>query len=190
MAAVTPGAPTPDPTSAVEGQDLINAMKTYVAAINAQQYGKAMAMRADHDVPTLDKLKKIKRMEATAIQPYPRIARDKGSLYVELTIEKVDAPEVKWKGRIDWERRGGRWMMVKWDSKAKPPTVEGASVAPQPAATPKPAASPTPKPAASPTPKPTPSPTPKPKPSPTPTAAVSPTPKPDDAFDFSFSGDQ
>ncbi len=181
-ATTTPTPETTPTTSVTEGQDLIAAMKAYLLAINSGDYSKAVAMRADPDVPQIEKLKKIKSIKASALVPYPRIARDRGSLYVELTIEKADAT-TKWKGRIDWEKRGNKWVMVKWDSKAQKPGAADAE------ATPGPEASPTPKPAASPTPKPTASPTP--KPAAVPAAQASPTPKPpDDSYDFSFSGSQ
>ena len=183
--AATP-APEGESTGAgAEGQDLIDAMNNYLTLINGQEYAQAVAMRADHDVPSLDKLKKIKHMAAASIRPYPRISRDRGSLYVELAIEKVDAKQV-WKGRIDWEKRGAKWVMVKWDSHGQPPSTGGQPAAVKPAPKPKPKPAAAPAPAAKPKPKAKPGAAPKPKPKPTPSPAAAVTPKPGDAYDFSF----
>lgn len=124
-AAVEPS-PTPTPETS---QDLVDAMRRYVHLVNAEQYVAAIRIRADDAIPTLDRMKQTNKMTLLNVEPYPRVSRRNGSVFVELMIEKQNKTST-WKGRIDWEQRGKRWVTIKWDSSAPPPSTP--PIAPQP----------------------------------------------------------
>jgi len=123
--ALTP-TPPPLPTS----QDLIEAMHRYANLINDKKYTEALAMRADNSIPVVDTLKSVTHFEVVSVKPYPRVKRDQGSIYVELKVER--GKNIKtWKGRVDWEQRGERWVTTNWDGAALTPGAEtGAGPAP------------------------------------------------------------
>lgn len=121
-------APPPAPTPETSG-DLVEAMRRYVHLINAEEYSAALRMRGDDNIPTLDRMKQTNKMTLLACDPYPRVSRREGSVFIELMIEKQNKTST-WKGRIDWELRGERWVTVKWDSSAPPPSAP--PIAPQP----------------------------------------------------------
>jgi len=119
-----PSAPTPETNG-----DLIEAMRRYVHLINAEEFSAALRMRADDNIPTLDKMKQTNKMTLLACDPYPRVSRRQGSVFVELMIEKQNKTST-WKGRIDWEQRDDRWVTVKWDGSAPPPSAPPPSAPP------------------------------------------------------------
>ncbi|HPQ71714.1 MAG TPA: hypothetical protein PKW95_21495 [bacterium] len=121
-------APPPTPTPETSG-DLVEAMRRYVHLINAEEYSAALRMRGDDNIPTLDRMKQTNKMTLLACDPYPRVSRREGSVFIELMIEKQNKTST-WKGRIDWELRHDRWVTVKWDSSAPPPSAP--PIAPQP----------------------------------------------------------
>jgi len=110
--------PTPPPVSA----DLIEAMELYVAYINEKKYTAAINMRADDNIPTIDRMKKTQGISLISATPYPRVHRERGSIYVVLEIQRQGG-DASWSGRVDWEQRGTRWVTTKWDSSADPPMV-------------------------------------------------------------------
>lgn len=125
-----PAAPTPTPEP--PNKDLLEAMTKYVNLINQERYTSALTMRADDNIPSMERMKKTKKMTLLEIESYPRLRRDRGSVYVKLAIEK-DSGELSWQGRIDWEKRGNRWVTVKWNSSASTPTATVAPPTPTPA---------------------------------------------------------
>jgi hypothetical protein len=113
--------PTPPPAPAASAdKELLQAMEAYVKALNDGEAAKARGMRADPNVPLLEEMKKVKAVELLAATPYPRIHRDKGSIWVHLKIDKA-GKIVAFKGRVDWELRDDRWVTTNWDSKAAAP---------------------------------------------------------------------
>lgn len=117
-----PVAPTPETAAAAKpaSEDLLAAMSDYVNYINQGDIDQARAMRADPSVPSTDKLKQVKSMTLKSIVAYPRISRTKGSVYVEISLDKGGAPQT-WKGRVDWEKKGNAWVTVNWDGSAAKP---------------------------------------------------------------------
>jgi hypothetical protein len=119
--------PTPEPVKPPVSKDLIVATSEYVEAVSTGQIGKARAMRGDPSVPSVENMKRVTKMEMLTIVPYPRLGRSKGSVYVELRITK-DQRTYTWRGRIDWERRQGKWMTTDWDSTAAAPGSAASAV--------------------------------------------------------------